>query len=230
VLLDSGSTDATKDIATDFKFCEVRDFAFRSHTDAWNQITGAWHNDTDYVMVLDADMEVSEQLWKEILNALKSTPQVIISPVQMYIEGQPLRFGSLYPPKPIVFRGGFEYFVASGHCSRLKHHLRVYKTSATLVHNDLKPYSAYLLSQVRYGTLLYHRYEVSCVTFKDRLRATSPIMAVVYPLASLFLRGGLFAGRLGLVYALDRAIAVLIQYRVVLAERLRNGRETNVGK
>ena len=41
--------------------------------------------------------------------------QVIRAPVQMYAEGQPLRFGSLYPPKPIAFRTGKEYFVAVGH-------------------------------------------------------------------------------------------------------------------
>ncbi len=219
VVLDSGSTDATKEIASRFGFCEIRDFAFTSHTDAWNLITGAWHNKDEYVMVLDADMEVSRDLWNEIRHAFSRRPEVIIAPVQMYVEGQPLRFGSMYPPKPIVFRGGFEYFVASGHCSHLKSHLKTYRTRAKLIHNDLKPYSAYLLSQVRYGGLLHERYNAGCVTLKDRLRATSPVMALVYPLVSLLVFGGIFSGRRGLIYALDRTIAVLIQYRVILAER-----------
>jgi len=220
VLLDSGSTDRTKEIAGEFRFCEVRSFAFTSHTEAWNEITGRWHDANEYALILDADMEITPQLWNEIVAAVSASPQVILAPVAMYIEGHLLSRGSLYPPKAIVFRGGAQYFVPSGHCSRLRSGLRCYRTRNKLIHNDLKPYSAYLLSQLRYGNLLYERYTQGCVSFKDRLRATSPLMALVYPLVSLVFRGGVFAGRLGLIYALDRAIAVLVQYRVVLASKL----------
>lgn len=221
VLLDSGSTDRTCKIAQRFPFCEVRAYSFRSHTDAWNEITGCWHPPGEYVMILDADMEVTDALWHEIRTLLRGLPHVVTAPVQMYVEGVPLKHGSLYPPKPIVFQTGREYFLAKGHCSKLKEKLDTRLTRAKLIHNDLKPYCAYLMSQVRYGQLLYDRYQQGKVSLKDRVRANSVIMALLYPLASLFVRGGVFAGRLAAIYALDRAIAVLVQYRVVLAQRVR---------
>lgn len=228
VLLDSGSTDRTREIAAAFHFCQVRSFEFTSHTEAWNKITGQWHDANQHVLILDADMEITPALWNELLAALSGSPQVILAPVIMYVEGRPLNYGSLYPPKAIVFRGGAEYFVPRGHCSRLRKGLRCHRTQNKLIHNDLKPYSAYLLSQLRYGNLLYQRYDQGSVTFKDRLRATSPVMALVYPIVSLVFRGGMFAGRLGLIYALDRAIAVLVQYRVVLASKISQGEKLSV--
>ena len=78
---------------------------------------------------------------------------------------------------------------------------------------------AYPLSQIRYGELLHERYCKGDVSLKDRLRANSPLMAIAFPFVPLLLRGGVLAGRLGLIYSLDRAIAALVQYRVVLARR-----------
>ncbi|MBC7351524.1 MAG: glycosyltransferase family 2 protein [Thermogutta sp.] len=230
VLLDSGSIDRTKEIAGGFDFCQIQSFLFTSHTDAWNTITGRWHTGNEYALILDADMEITPELWCEIVQALDGLPQVVLAPVMMYVEGRPLVHGSLYPPKAIVFRGGDEYFIASGHCSRLKPRLGCYYAQNKLIHNDLKPYSAYLLSQVRYGRLLYQRYEQGCVSFKDRLRATTPLMAFIHPFASLVLRGGILSGRLGIIYALDRAIAVLVQYRVVLASKLAQDRKQSPGQ
>ncbi len=126
----------------------------------------------------------------------------------------------MYPPKAILFRGGATYFLPKGHCSRLRKGLKRIVTKELLIHNDLKPYSEYLLSQVRYGNLLFRRFTTGEISFKDWLRATTPLMALVFPVVSLFLRGGILAGRMGILYALDRAIAALIQYRVVLSSRM----------
>lgn len=92
VLLDSGSTDRTMEIARQFPFCEVRDYNFQCHTNAWNEITSRRHNANEYVMILDADMEVPVELWGEIVAALRSSPHVIAAPVRMYVES--VRYGT----------------------------------------------------------------------------------------------------------------------------------------
>lgn len=216
VLLDSGSTDRTKEIAKAFGFCEVRSYAYVDHATAYNTITTA--DEDSSALILDADMEMTPPLWAELtLLTTRADWDVVRAPVRFCVDGQPLRHGSLCPPKPILFRSGKAYFVPRGHGEALTPGLRVHTTRSRLVHNDLKPYEAYLLSQVRYGRNLAARSAAGQASMKDRLRSSSPLLALVYPLVSLVLRGGLLAGRLGLMYALDRAIAVLVQYRVVLA-------------
>lgn len=220
VLLDSGSLDRTKEIAKRFSFCHIQDYKYIDHATAYNQLTTDAPRDTP-VMILDADMEISEPLWIELKTLINGPEwEVIAAPVLMFIEGLPLRFGALYPPKAFIFRGGREYFTPKGHGEALQGSVKVTRTHNRLWHNDLKPYDAYLMSQVRYAQNLGRRFRAGQVSFKDWLRATTPLMALVFPAVSLFLRGGILAGRRGILYALDRAIAAMIQYRVVLAARL----------
>jgi glycosyltransferase involved in cell wall biosynthesis len=220
VVLDSGSTDRTVEIAGTFEFCTIVPHRYVDHATTYNTLTRS--ADADYVLILDADMEVSPSLWEElVVLADKDDWDVVRAPVQMYLEGRPLRFGSLYPPKAIFFRTGTEYFIPKGHGETLRNGLRVRTTRACLIHNDLKPYEMFLLSQVRYGRNLAKRLATGRVSLKDRLRAATPLMGLLYAFISLVVRMGVLAGRLGLIYALDRMIAVFVQYRVVLASKLK---------
>lgn len=220
VLLDSGSTDKTTDIAKRFSFCEVKSYHYVDHATAYNTITTSV--ESVCALILDADMEMTPALWAELAVLVKELDwEVVCAPIRFYLEGLPLRWGSLCPPKPIMFECGKAYFVPRGHGEALRPGLRVRITRAHLSHNDLKPYEAYLLSQVRYGRNLAARTATGQASWKDRIRSGSAVMALIYPFVSLVVRGGLLAGRLGLMYALDRAIAVLVQYRVVLASKLR---------
>lgn len=229
VLLDSGSTDRTIEIARQFPFCEVRDYRYIDHATAYNGITT--NAQADSVLILDADMEVSCELWSEVLGlASHQDWQVVCAPIRMHVDGWPLYFGSLYPPKAFLFRVGEEYFVPRGHGESLRSGLGIVKTRSRLIHNDLKPYEEYLRTQVRYGNNLARRCARGELSFKDRLRATSPIMAFVYPFVSLVIYGGLLCGRRGIIYALDRAIAVLVQWRVVLASREAKDRQNDSRK
>jgi len=229
VLLDSGSIDRTREIASSFTFCQIKGYNYTDHARAYNEITTA--NETAFALILDADMEMPPLLWTELLRLATQTDwDVIRAPVRFYVEGHPLHWGSLYPPKPILFRTGKAYFVPRGHGEALVAGVRARTTRAYLVHNDLKPYEAYLLSQVRYGRNLAKRRAAGQISLKDRIRSGSAIMALVYPFVSLILRGGILSGRLGIMYALDRAIAVLVQYRVVLASKLAQDRKQSPGQ
>ncbi len=221
VVLDSGSTDETKEIACRYDNTLVRDFGYRNHHLAYNEITTQFVEPGTWAMILDADMEVSPPLWTELRELTRDeSVDVFIAPVQMYVEGVPLSHGSLYPPKPIVFRAGNEYFVAKGHGEKLADDVRTRQTHALLGHNDYKPFERYLTSQVRYAGNTWRRAQASQIGWFDRLSLSVPIRAVVTPLVSYVLRGGVLSGIAGLVYALDIVVASLIQYRCFLRERL----------
>ncbi|MEM4188507.1 MAG: glycosyltransferase [Candidatus Hadarchaeum sp.] len=221
-LLDSGSSDRTLEIARTFPFCTIEPYRFSGHAHAYNEITSKRTPSTEFVMVLDADMEVSEELYREVVEicTTKDT-EVVRAPVQMYVEGFPLRFGSLYPPKAFVFRGGAEYFLAAGHSDRLRPNVKVATTKSKLIHNDLKDYSVYLLTQCRYGQNLWENYLQGAVSLKDRIRVRTVWGSVLMMLYSYFIRGGFLAGKLGLLYAIDRLIAGLIQFRIATANRMK---------
>lgn len=221
-LLDSGSTDRTLEIARGFPNCVIEAYDFRGHAAAYNEITKNRTSREDFAMVLDADMEVTPYLLEEVQEFIrKGQKDVLKAPVQMYIEGRPLRFGSLYPPKPFVFRGGKEYFYAAGHSDRLLPRVAFAITRNKLIHNDLKPYEQYLLTQVRYGHNLWKHYQEEAVNFKDRLRVHFVGSGFLMAAFSYFVKGGILAGRVGLAYAIDRLIAGLVQYRVALAYKLK---------
>lgn len=226
ILLDSGSNDETLKIAREFPFCTIEHYNYITHPAAYNEITCFRTCPDEYVIVLDADMEISSDLFCEVSEICRmGGVEVIKAPVQMFVDGIPLKFGSLYPPKPFVFRGGKDYFVPAGHGERLRPGVRTVVTRFKLIHNDLKDYSAYLVAQYRYGQNLWGNYLRGAVSMKDRIRLFSVWGSVLMMLYSYIFRGGIFAGKVGWIYALDRLIAGLIQYRIALANRLKANSE-----
>ena len=176
----------------------------------------------DYCGVFDADMEMTPALAFDIQSILKDN-EVIKSPVEMYLDGFPLKHGSLYPPKPIVFRTGKSYFEPVGHGERLLNGVGFSLTRNALIHNDLKSYSSYLESQIRYSEKLVSIATNGHLTWRDRLRLKTPLLIIIAPLYSLFVKKGLFSKK-GWAYALDRLIAEAIMYRTSLRKQI--GRNT----
>src|SRR6185369_11292259 len=102
VLVDSGSTDTTLEIAERFG-ARVVSHAFESHAKQWNW---ALHNlgiTTDWVLGLDADQRVTPELQKELLEFLnspegydKNTVGCFISRRQVF-RGKWIKHGGYYP-------------------------------------------------------------------------------------------------------------------------------------
>jgi len=215
-LYDSGSGDETCAIAARERVDVVR-HTYIDHCHAYNEITSA--TDTPLCGILDADMEVSPELLAEILALLEST-DVVTCPIRMYVDGLPLPRGSLCPPKAVAFRRGRAYFEPVGHGERLVAGLRVATTSQTLRHNDLKPYAAYLASQLRYSERFAARAAHGQRNWRDWLRFNTPFMVLVTPAYSLLVKGGIFS-RSGWLYAIDRLIAEALMFRRSIEARLR---------
>jgi glycosyltransferase involved in cell wall biosynthesis len=215
-LFDSGSSDDTCTIAARERVDVVR-YTYIDHCHAYNEITTA--TDTPFCGILDADMEVSPELVVEVLALLESA-DVVTCPIRMYVDGLPLPHGSLCPPKAVAFRRGRAYFEPVGHGERLVPGSRTATTSHTLRHNDLKPYAAYLASQLRYSEKFAARAAHGQRNWRDWLRFNTPLMMLVTPAYSLLVKGGILS-RTGWLYAIDRLIAEALMFRRSIEARLR---------
>lgn len=221
IVLDSGSTDRTREIAASFPGVTVETFRYTNHLAAYEEITTTRLKAASYGVVLDADMVITDALLPEIASVVdEGSAEVGIAPVTMYWLGKPLTFGSLYPPKPILFRGGRSYFEPAGHGEQLAPGSSTRLFRAAILHDDRKGFGAFIASQVRYSREFASRAQRGDLTWRDRIRHRIPVMAVALPAVSYLVRGGLFAGRVGFVYALDRMIAELILFRAAVVARI----------
>jgi glycosyltransferase involved in cell wall biosynthesis len=216
IVLDSQSTDRTREIARDLG-ATVEDYRYTTHLDAYESICQQRTAPGECALVLDADMLVSPELLDEAFALLQTGVQVVRAPILMYWNGQQLPHGSLCPPKPLLFAGGQHYFEPVGHGERLRADVSAATTRHPLGHDDRKGFDAYLSSQIRYAKNLLQRADHQSLTLRDRLRMNTPVLLISVPLVSYLVRGGWRAGRAGLGYALDRLIAEAIMYRQSLA-------------
>lgn len=216
IVLDSGSTDETWDTVGRYAFARAERYVYVDHCTAYNAITTELGKRYRYVVILDADMMVSESLQAEIralVSAETDRPAVVDADIEMYVEGLPLRFGSLCPPKAFVFEVGRPYFVSVGHGEALDPSINATRTRHVLRHDDRKSYAAYLQSQARYSRNLVIRKAAGQLSARDRWRTATPLLILAVPFVSYVLKGGFLSGKAGMIYALDRLIAEAIMYR-----------------
>lgn len=223
-VLDSGSTDGTRDICTEYSV-QVEDYAYVDHCSTYNELT-ARHDAAQAIVVLDADMLISSEFLREAESALTANRDVdvVTSPISMWWAGAPLHWGSLYPPKPLVFRGGNTYFEPLGHGERLRPDVSTIAATSSTIHDDRRAYRDELLKQLRYAEALNRRSLSHDLSIRDFVRVRSPLFLLVAPLATYVFKLGFLSGRVGLLYAVDRLIAEAITYRVAVYRQMRPGR------
>jgi glycosyltransferase involved in cell wall biosynthesis len=227
VVLDSGSTDNTREIAHRYDNVEVQSYQYIDHLTAYNTLCTATPPD-QFALILDADMYFFNGLAREIAEIVtRPNVQIACAPVKMFWLGKEMKYGSLCPRKPFLFRGGEAYFKPMGHGERLVDNCAVVTTRGYLAHNDEKDFDAYLMSQLRYARKLVARGHNGQINWRDRLRLCSPAMILISPLASLFIRRGIFCGKLGIIYAIDRIIAEAVAFRESLRDRLAHPKDEN---
>lgn len=196
VVLDSGSTDRTERIVNGFPQAVFEPFEYVNHMVAYNEITGARTTVDSWVLILDADMEITSSLAAEIRKiAAGDSCDVVLAPITMCVDGCYLRHGSLCPDKPVAFRGGGKYFVARGHGEALKPQVSIKTVRSELLHNDLKDYTAYLESQVRYGRNLLKRCRDGKYNWKDWLRVRTPLAGFISGFVSYIFHTGFMSDR-----------------------------------
>lgn len=221
VVLDSGSTDRTRQIAESFHtrfFSEPwKGFAAQKNS-ALQKATGDW------ILSLDADEEVEPALAVEIRETLTGNPSEIgfRIPRKNFFLGRWIRHGGFYPdPKLRLVRRGagafedrlvHEDMCAQGPTAKLRNHL---------LHHAYPTLDSYLDHMNRYSSLgaeMRAAKKAAAFSFMDIV--IRPRLTFFY---NYFLRGGFLDGREGLLLHLYHANYVSWKYAKAW-ERGRPGR------
>jgi hypothetical protein len=190
----------------------VRTFkrAFDRHADQWTYAITEAGIRTDWVLALDADYVLSEELIDE-LRELEPGPDVAGYRASFVycVYGRRLR-GSVYPPVSVLYRRDRSRYVQDGHTQRIQIDGNVLDLRAPILHDDRKPLTEWLQSQDRYMSLeaeVIRDTPWSRLRWPDRvrkLRVVAPFFVLLY---CLFVKRGILDGRAGWFYAIQRMIA-----------------------
>ncbi len=222
IIVDSFSSDQTVQIAQAVHpTVVIVQREFDTHAAQWN--FGLEQVDTEWVLTLDADYEVSADLSNEIRHL--NPPQEDIgyeARFEYRISGRPLR-ASVYPPRTVLFRIKECSYYDDGHTQRLRANGTVKSLNGKIYHDDRKPFSHWLQSQNNYARI-EAKYllakPLEKLSMPDRLRRKIFFAAPVMFFYLLFVRGLLLDGWPGWIYVCQRTIAeLLLSMRLLIESR-----------
>ena len=211
VVLDSFSTDATEAIARSYPNVTFARRPFDNFADQCN--AGVDRIRSEWVLSLDADYLVTDELRDEIAQ-LKGAADAsaYVARFRYYVAGRALR-GSLYPPRPILFRRSKARYVQDGHAHRLIVDGPSRSLLGHVLHDDRKPLTRWLESQRQYARQeackLLEQTDAP-LSLADRLRRSIWPAAPAALVYTLLVKGCLFDGWPGWYYALQRTYAELL--------------------
>jgi glycosyltransferase involved in cell wall biosynthesis len=224
VVVDSGSTDATRTIAADWPAVRVFTRPFDAHARQWNFAVHETGIATDWVLALDADYVLTEALVDELRGlSPDSTAAGYRAGFRYCVLGRPLR-GTLYPPVTVLFRGEQARYEQDGHTQRVRVDGPVSSLTGRILHDDRKPLSRWLCAQDGYMRLeadLIASKAWGRLSLADRLRRMILIAPFAVFLYVLVVKGVLLDGRPGLYYALQRLLAEALLSLRILERRMR---------
>ena len=224
VVLDSCSTDRTCAIAEGFPNVRVVRHAFTTLAEQWNYGLERTDITSEWVLALDADYILSDELIRE-LQAADPPADVAGYRAQFdyCVHGKKLRSG-VYPPVTVLFRRTLTHVDQDGHCQRARVRGTIRDLNGRISHDDRKPLARWLASQAGYMKLEAEKLRTAppeSLATIDRLRQTMVLAPPAVFAYCLLVRGGLLDGWPGLFYAWQRATAELILSLTLIERRLR---------
>ncbi|MFN0088486.1 MAG: glycosyltransferase [Blastocatellia bacterium] len=219
VVLDSGSTDATRAIARSFPNVDWQVRPFDSHRSQWEYGIRNTGIETAFVLALDADMSVPAAFVKEIEGGfLRGDYFGGMTPFEYHMFAERMK-GSIYPAQLRVFRRDRVEVAQQGHTQVFSIEGPIYRFKTLLIHDDRKPLERWVSSQLSYSILEQQRITSErSPAMKDRLRGYGVMPPIVAALA--YLRaGGPLGGAAAIRYAYERAA-----FECLLAIRLMSAR------
>ena len=219
VILDSGSTDETEAIARSYTNVTWQTRPFDSFRLQWEHAINQTDITTEYVLALDADMEVSAKLLEEITGAfLKGNYDGGLMPIDYRYYGRSLA-GSIYPPSIRIFRRDAVKVTQLNHGHKFEVRGAVYRFRNRLIHDDRKSLERWVESQLRYQkeneAELRNGHRGRARDYARRIGLMPPIIGVLAYLRA----GGPFKGAAAARYAYERMTT-----ESILAVRLMDAR------
>jgi glycosyltransferase involved in cell wall biosynthesis len=221
LVVDSGSTDATLNIARSFGNVEIKHRKFDDFASQCN--FGLENVPTAWVLSLDADYELSNELVAELKDLRPDEATWGYQSDFIYrIYGKPLR-ASVYPPRIVLHRKLGACYHNEGHAHRVAVDGHIVKLQNPIFHDDRKTLARWFSSQQRYALLEAEHLasaDRAALSTVDRIRQASwpgPLLALPYV---LLIKGCLFDGWAGWFYALQRLVAETMISIAIVAARL----------
>jgi glycosyltransferase involved in cell wall biosynthesis len=219
VVVDSYSTDKTVAIAQKNSHVRLFQRAFDGHAQQWNFAIHEFGINTEWILALDADYVLTDQLLEELAR-LRPEPDIngYSAGFQYCVRGRPLR-GTLYPPVNVLYRKGKAHYVQEGHTQRVQIEGCVAKLRSKILHDDRKSLSKWLQSQDRYMQLEaqhFQRAKWSELGAADKVRSfplLAPFLVFIYCYFGKLL---LLDGRCGIYYTFQRMLVeTLLALRLI---------------
>lgn len=148
IVIDSYSTDGTLEILASYPQVQVFKRKFDTHASQWNY--GLEKVTTEWVLSLDADYIVTDELFQEIQSI----------PLNTFIDGYFVRFkycvfgkplhSALLPPRQVLFKKNKAKYIDDGHTQLLRVEGQSSYLSGYIYHDDRKSLSRWLWAQDRY--------------------------------------------------------------------------------
>jgi glycosyltransferase involved in cell wall biosynthesis len=222
LVVDSGSTDATLDIIQSYPRTEVVHRPFDEFASQCN--FGIAQVTTNWVLSLDADYELSDELVTE-LHCLRpdAATSGYLARFVYRVFGRPLR-GTLYPPRTVLYRKDKARYQNEGHGHRVAVGGNIVPLAGVIFHDDRKPLARWFTAQQRYARKEAEHLMGSdrkALGRADRIRLAAwpaPLAVFIY---ALILKGCLLDGWPGWYYALQRLVAETMLALELLDRRLR---------
>lgn len=216
VVVDSFSTDRTKDLCRSYRNVEFIQRAFDDHTQQWN--FGIDATETPWVLALDADYVLGRGFEEELatLNPAEDA-DAYKAGFRYLIGGRPLR-ACLYPPRAVLFRKDRCRYVQDGHTQLLKIPGKCNQLTTLIDHDDRKPLTRWFASQDKYAMLEAQKLAnapAETLRLQDKLRRSMFAAIPATLIYTLLVKRTILDGWPGWFYALQRTVA-----EIMLALRL----------
>lgn len=231
VVVDSFSDDDTVEIASSFSQVRVFQRTFDCLRHQWEFGLRETGISTPWVLALDADYLITADAVAELDCLAPDTSIAGYRASFVYcINGKKLHSG-IYPPVTVLYRREAASYIQDGHAQRVVIEGPVRQLRSPFLHDDRKPLSRWLRSQVSYAELEAAKLMTTSredLNLTDRLRlrfVVAPAAAFFY---CLFVRLGIFDGWRGFYYAIQRSLAELMLSLYLLESRCTFSESTRI--
>jgi len=227
IILDSYSTDATLEIAKSYPNVVIHQRKFDTFAIQCNY--GLSLIDTEWVLSLDADYVLTDELIEEIKSfAVSGEKTAYAVRFRFLVFGKRLTADNT-TPRPVLFKLSKCSYYDDGHCHRLSIDGEVGKFKSYILHDDRKSLSRWLSNQDGYSVRESEKLlspSPEPLSFSSKIRKTKILAPVMVFLHCLFVKRLNFNGWTGWHYTLQRTmVEILLAIRLIEDEKLSKAME-----